>query len=503
MSEEHPTTIPAILPNDEPNISRITLIKQEIAWILPSTIPMSLTFLCLSSFNFASLLTVGRLGVNELAGVSLGIMLANFLVLMPGFGVATTLDSFCYAAFTASEDKTQVGFHTRRGLITITILLIPIMAFFMYIDPLLVMMGQTPEVARICGQFLRIWMLGSWPQLAFDCLRRFILAQGAMQAGTWIMVMVVPIHMYNSYALVWSPTIGMGVIGAPIASAITYWLMFFSMVVYISCSKTRHAWGSFSLDCIHGITEFYRYAIPSALMMASSWAAYEIVTFCASLFGPVALSAQACIFNLMCLTYQIPSAIGSLAATRIGHSLGNGKHRRARYSSIIAIVLGYGFGICCSTALFVFRRSIGYIYTNDQDVVDMCSTLMPYFAAVQTYDGLNGLVDSLMRSLGKQDLSVYLSIPAFYIIGLPLGYFLGAGPPNMETVGLWIGLALGVTLYSLSQQIYVLFVVDWRQEVKICLERLAKAAPKENTKTHPISSALQSSASLDSYGTIC
>ncbi|KAI7823648.1 hypothetical protein BX661DRAFT_186172 [Kickxella alabastrina] len=383
LSEEHPTTIPAILPNDEPNISRITLIKQEVAWILPSTVPMSLTFLCLSSFNFASLLTVGRLGVNELAGVSLGIMLANFLVLMPGFGVATTLDSH--------EDKTQVGFHTRRGLITITILLIPIMAFFI---------------------------------------------------GHLIMVMVVPIHMYNSYALVWSPTIGMGVIGAPIASAITYWLMFFSMVVYISCSKTRHAWGSFSLDCIHGITEFYRYAIPSALMMASSWAAYEI----------------------------IPSAIGSLAATRIGHSLGNGKHRRARYSSIIAIVLGYGFGICCSTALFVFRRSIGYIYTNDQDV-----TLMPYFAAVQTYDGLNGLVDSLMRSLGKQDLSVYLSIPAFYIIGLPLGYFLG--------------LALGVTLYSLSQQIYVLFVVDWRQE--------------ENTKTHPISSALQSSASLDSYGTIC
>ncbi|KAJ2375623.1 hypothetical protein IW150_002445, partial [Coemansia sp. RSA 2607] len=59
--------------------------------------------------------------------------------------------------------------------------------------------------------------------------------------------------------------------------------------------------------------------------MASSWAAYEIVTFGASLFGPVALSAQACIFNLMCLTFQVPAACGASAAIRIGHALGEGK----------------------------------------------------------------------------------------------------------------------------------------------------------------------------------
>ncbi|KAJ2726238.1 ethionine resistance protein [Coemansia sp. Benny D115] len=270
--------------------------------------------------------------------------------------------------------------------------------------------------------------------------------------------------------------------------------------------KAREAWGRFSFDCIHGITEFYRYAIPGAIMMASSWAAYETVTFAASLFGSVSLAAQSCLFNLMCLTFQIPAAIGASAATRIGNSLGECKQRRARISSGIAIAMGYGFGICCSTLLFVYRDYIGYIYSNDPGVAEMCSTLMPFLAAVQTYDGLNGLVDSLMRALGKQNISAALSIPAFYFIGLPLGFYLGMGPMKLETVGLWVGLALGVILYSLSQQIYVLFYVDWRYEVKVCLERLNRAAPSSSAPASSSPSSgdpltvLPSTTTLVSYG---
>ncbi|KAJ2854483.1 ethionine resistance protein [Coemansia erecta] len=473
------------------------MIKQETTWLVPAVVPMSFTYLCLSSFNFVSLLTVGRLGVTELAGVSLGIMLANFLVLMPGFGFAATLDSYCYSAFTACEDKTQVGFHARRGIVAITTLLIPIAVLFYFIDSLLVLTGQNPEVAYECGRFLRIWMLGSWPQLVFDCLRRFVNAQGNVKPGTYIMFIALPVHVANSYFLVWSPTVGMGVVGAPVATVITYWSMLAMMTVYICFSKARFAWGSTSLDCINGISKFYHYAIPSALMMASSWAAYEVVTFGASLFGPVALSAQACIFNLMCLTYQVPAACGASAAIRIGHSLGEGKQRRARYSSAISILMGYIFGIGCSTLLFIYRHQLGYLYCNDDEVVEMCSTLIPYFASVQTYDGLNGLVDSLMRSLGKQDLSVFMSIPAFWLLGIPLGYYLALGPMQMKIVGLWIGLALGVVVYSITQQVFILFYIDWRHEVKVCLERLAKAAPlKQNLQGNPNS---LSAATLHNY----
>ncbi|KAJ2469949.1 ethionine resistance protein [Coemansia sp. RSA 2322] len=449
------------------------------------------------------MLSVGKLGVNELAAASLAVMLINFIVLMPCVGLASALETFCSSAFTASRDKTRVGFHLQRGLAAVTLQLLPIVVLFAYIDELLQKMGQTPEVSALCGRFLRVWLIGSWPLVAFECLKRFVQAQGIMQASTWVMAIVAPIHMYNSYALVWSSTLGLGFIGAPLATAISSWLMFILLVLYIAFSEARAAWGGFSLSCFDGIWDFYCLAIPSAAMMACSWAAFELVTFGSSIFGPVALAAQACIFAAMSLTYQTPSAIGSAAATRVGNSLGQGKQRRARYASYVSIAMGYLVGMLCSLLLFTNRHRWGYIFSNDVEVVTMCSTLMPYFAAVQTYDGMNGLVAGIMRALGRQSLGAMLAFPSFWILAIPLGFYLGLGPLDLKVVGLWLGLAAGVIVYSLSQQCFILFYVDWRHEVKVCLDRLARCSNTKGSSAIGIAdSHSASSVSIDSYGSV-
>ncbi|KAJ2447869.1 ethionine resistance protein [Coemansia sp. RSA 2424] len=494
------------LVDDELGVSRWTLMRQEAWWLLTSSLPLSLSYLCQSSFTFVSMLSVGKLGVNELAAASLAVMLINFIVLMPCVGLACALETFCSSAFTASRDKTRVGFHMQRGLVAVTIQLLPTVLLFGFIDTLLQKMGQEPEVAALCGQFLRVWLIGSWPLVAFECLKRFVQAQGIMQASTWVMAIVAPLHMFNSYALVWSPTFGLGFIGAPLATAISSWLMFFLLVAYIAFSKARAAWGGFSLDCLDGIWEFYRLAIPSAAMMACSWAAFELVTFGSSMFGSVTLAAQACIFTAMSLTYQTPAAIGSAAAARVGNSLGQGKQRRARYASYVAIAMGYIVGMACSLLLFTNRRRWGYIFSDDAEVVAVCGTLMPYFAAVQTYDGMNGLVAGIMRALGRQSLGALMAFPSFWILAIPIGFYLGMGPMDLKVVGLWLGLAVGVIVYSLSQQCYILFCVDWRHEVKVCLDRLARCShPKvEEIRERLMASSRSSSSNSfgDGYGSL-
>ncbi|KAJ1960115.1 ethionine resistance protein [Dipsacomyces acuminosporus] len=478
LISSHPseaTLTDQVLVDDELSISRTSLVKQELVWSLKSSIPLALSYLCQSSFTFVSMLSVGKLGVNELAAASLGVMIINFIVLMPCVGLACALETFCSTAFTASRDKTRVGFHMQRGLVAVTLQMIPTIMLFVFIDPLLLRLGQTKEVSELCGQFLRVWLLGSWPLAAFECLKRFVQAQGIMKASTYVMAVVAPIHFYNSYALVWSDSIGIGFAGAPLATAISSWLLFLGLVGYIACSKAREAWGGLTLSCLDGIWEFYRLAIPSAAMMACSWAAFELVTFGASMFGPVALAAQACIFSAMTLTYQIPASIGSAAATRIGNSLGQGKQRRARYASYISISLGYLVGMGSSLLLFLNRHRWGYIFTDDAEVAELCVQLIPYFAAVQTYDGMNGLVAGILRALGKQSLGAALAFPSFWIFAIPIAFYLGMGPPHLEVAGLWLGLAVGVILYSLTQQCYILFYVDWRHEIKVCLERLARS----------------------------
>ncbi|KAJ1811937.1 ethionine resistance protein, partial [Coemansia sp. RSA 2598] len=485
--------------DDELNISRLALIRQEASWLLGSSIPLVISYLCQTSFNFISMLAAGRLGVNELAAASLGVMLANVIVCMPGMGLASALESFCSAAYTASSDKTRVGFHTQRGLFAVTFHLVPAAVLFYFIDHILLLLGQTPEVSELCGRFLRIWIIGSWPLLAFECLKRFVQAQGVMQASTWVTAVVAPVHILNSYMLVWSPKIGLGFAGAPLAMVISNWMLFIGICGYIAFSRARHAWGGLSFDCLHGISEYYRLAIPSAVMMALSWAAFETITLGAAVLGPVALAAQACIFSTMALTYQMPAAVGSAAAARIGNALGEGKQRRSRYTSYVSIAMGYVIGMSVSLVLFAYRDTWGYVFSNDAEVIALCADLMPYFAAIQTYDSMNGLVAGIMRSLGRQSLGAMLAFPSFWIVALPFGFYLGMGPPALKSVGLFIGLACGVIIYSLAQQFYIIFCVDWRHEVKACLNRLAVSTITKSTKT---CASTTSPSSLESYSAV-
>ncbi|PIA16487.1 MATE efflux family protein [Coemansia reversa NRRL 1564] len=467
------TLIDQVTTDDELHISPQTLIKQEAWWLLTSSVPLSLSYLCQNSFNFISMLSVGKLGVDELAAASLSVMIVNFIVLMPSIGLARL--------------------HMQRGLVAVSLQLIPAGILFIFIDPLLVLLGQTDQVAVLCGKFLRIWFLGSWPIVAFECLKRFTQAQGIMQASTWVIAMVMPVHAFNNYFPVWSPTFGLGFAGAPLTTVISSWMMFAGLLLYIAFSDARAAWGGFSWKCLDGIWEFYRLAIPSAAMLACSWGAFELVTFGSSLFGSVSMAAQACIFSAISLTYQTPAAIGSATATRIGNSLGLGKQRRARYSAYVAIAIGYVIGIVCSLLLFIYRHNWGYIFTDNRQVVELCALLMPYFAAVQTYDSISGLIAGIMRAMGKQGLGALFAFSSFWMLGIPVGFYLALGPPKLEVVGLWIGLAVAVITFSVAQQWYIFFRVNWRHEVKECLDRLARSTRTRKSGQHP---------STESYGAI-
>ena len=80
------------------------------------------------------------------------------------------------------------------------------------------------------------------------------------------------------------------------------------------------------------------------------------------------------------------------------------------------------------------------------------ATISQILDAVQkiTYGALQGLQDTR--------IPVLLNIPAFWFIGLTLGYLLGFRF-NLGGIGLWIGQSIGVAVAAL------LFLIRWQQKL--------------------------------------
>ncbi|KAJ1726170.1 ethionine resistance protein, partial [Coemansia sp. Benny D160-2] len=97
----------------------IQVAKGEFGYISAKSIFTTLTLLMEMSFYTVNMIAVGHLGAKALGAMAISITFNIVVATAPIMGLASTLDTFCSTAFTASRDKTLVGFHYQRGIIAI------------------------------------------------------------------------------------------------------------------------------------------------------------------------------------------------------------------------------------------------------------------------------------------------------------------------------------------------------------------------------------------------
>ncbi|KAJ2030399.1 ethionine resistance protein, partial [Coemansia sp. S3946] len=155
---------------------------QEAVLIMRSSVPLALSSLLQSSFHFINILSLGHLGANELAAAALANMTLFMLINAPSVGLASALTTFCATAFTASPDKTLVGFHLQCGLIAVTVHFLIVLPILLNIESILLALNQDVVIASLCSKFVHAQLVGSLAWIYFECVKRFLQAQGHMKA---------------------------------------------------------------------------------------------------------------------------------------------------------------------------------------------------------------------------------------------------------------------------------------------------------------------------------
>jgi MATE family multidrug resistance protein len=226
----------------------------EECWrIYQKSIPVALGIIVQKMIGYISVFFIGHyLGKYEMAAASLSNMFAGITGWSLAYSMSNVLNTLCSQAFTGSNDLKLVGVYLQRGILITLAMFVPIGIIWWKTEIILNSLGVDAQLASMCGTFLNVLLLGSLPFILFNHLNSFMLAQGVTTVQSCVSVMVLPFHILFNYILIVNPSTRIGFIGAPLATVLSYWIMFILGLMYAVFINGYQAWGGWSRGSLNG-----------------------------------------------------------------------------------------------------------------------------------------------------------------------------------------------------------------------------------------------------------
>ena len=119
------------------------------------------------------------------------------------------------------------------------------------------------------------------------------------------------------------------------------------------------------------------------MMLIEAWS-FEITTLLAGYLGTVALDAHLTMLQLATLAFlSLPFAVAIASTIRIGNLLGAGDGKRAEDAMYVTFVICFAFMAVCGVVFAVAADVLGYVFTNDREVIRATAKIAYVAAAFQ------------------------------------------------------------------------------------------------------------------------
>ena len=301
-----------------------------------------------------------------------------------------------------------------------------------------------------------------------------------MRAGTYVLLITSPVNAALNYLLVY--TFKFGLLGAPIATGVSYWLSFLLLLAYARFVKGWDAWGGWSRKCLHHLGTFSRLAALGVIHVGTEWWAFEIVALAAGKLGTIPLAAQSVIMTSDQVMNTIPFGVGVATSVRVGNLLGARNAKGAARAANTAAWLSMVLGAIVLAILMGTKDHFAKIFNNDPDVVKLTAEVLPFVALFQIADGLNGSCGGSLRGMGRQHIGAAVNIVSYYCGALPLGIYLAFHGWGLE--GLWVGQCIALYIVGILEWAIVAFS-NWKHEVEKAFQRIDEGERMESGTMSP------------------
>jgi MATE family multidrug resistance protein len=414
------------------------------------SLPVAISQLGHILVGVADTIMAGRLGSLPLASATIATSI--FIpVLMLGIGISYGATSLIAKADGAG-DKEEI-----RSVFKHSFLLNLVLSVFLFLvlynsSFVLRLLHQPKEVVEASVPFAE-WLAWSiLPLMLFQTFKQF--AEG-LAFTKQAMIISISSNLLNVVLIYvftdgWFGIAPMGLNGIAIATLIARILMAAAMIVLVLSDKSFSFYIKNFNQIPYQIRKFKMLlwiSLPIGLQMVLESGAFGFAAIMVGWLGAGEIAAHQIALNMAAVTYMAATGISASATVRVGNELGKKDYVQLQKAGYSAMILVLAYMTITALLLITFRFSLPALYIKEISVIHMASSLLLIAAFFQLSDGIQVVGFGALRGMGDVMMPTAAILIAYYIIGLPLGYWL-AFKMNIGIEGVWYGLSFGLIFVS-------------------------------------------------------
>lgn len=406
--------------------------------------------------GLADTLMIGQHSTTEL-GAAAFVNNMFVLVLVFGMGFAYGLTPIVGSLF-GREENNKIGGMSKQALLLNTLLAVLLVGIMSLLYINLGNLGQPEELLPLMRPYFIVNLISlpfvSW----FNTFKQ--LSDGTTDTKTpmWIMLGGNLLNIVGNYVLIYGK-LGfpeLGLYGAGISTMFSRMMMAVVFAIIFFTSKRYKAYhhGFFTQSINRSdLTLLFRIGVPLSLQMGMETAAFSLSSIMVGWIGTKALAAHQVMLSISQLFYMVYYGMGAAVAIRVSYFTGQRDYKAVRLSSSAGFHLIMLIAFIVAIPVFIYRNSMGAIFTDSEEVCSMVAQLIWPLIIYQVGDGLQCAYGNAMRGLSYVKPLVPTSFVSFFLISLPIGYLLGI-QFGFGLPGIWYAFPFGLTAAGLLYQYY-------------------------------------------------
>ena len=319
-------------------------------------------------------------------------------------------------------------------------------------------LGQEPNNISLANDYLAIGMWGIFPALLSMALRSFLTSLELARIVLVATLGGVALNILLNYALIFgnfgAPRLE--IVGAAWASVFTQILIATILAIYILLKGKAARYAIFNRIWIPdwaAMREVLKIGLPMAIGILAEVGLFHAASIMMGWIGTITLAAHGVALQIASISFMAVLGISSAATVRVGNANGRKDRLAVRNGGYSALIIALIVSIVAALIFVTFPAQIVGLFLDmaNKDAAEVLAIAIPLVivaAAFQFVDSYQGVMVGVLRGIKDISTPTKLSIFSYWVVGIPTAYIL-AFPLNLGGVGIWIGLAIGLSSASI------------------------------------------------------